>query len=53
MSGRFYDSPEFGLLCEIRTDFQEALLVDDLDLMNLSTAGVILQLIFSAFCDHL
>lgn len=37
----FYELPELELLCQIRADLQEMLAVDDIDLLNLNSAGVV------------
>ncbi|CAK8716987.1 Polymerase beta nucleotidyltransferase domain-containing protein [Candidatus Electrothrix laxa] len=37
----FVEQPEFKTLCNIRADLQEILELEDIDLMNLNSAGVI------------
>lgn len=37
----FADPPEFETLCDLRADLQEMLELEDIDLMNLNTAGTI------------
>jgi len=37
----FAEAPDFETLCNIRADLQEMLELEDIDIMNLNTAGVV------------